>query len=89
MDKNTETLMTWALTIGVPILMLQIQEIVSSRKQRIEIAISQARRGEAIADDITQLKNTVEKSSNVLDGVRDDLSEVRQRLARVETKINL
>ncbi|MEH2195674.1 MAG: hypothetical protein V7K98_23950 [Nostoc sp.] len=88
MDKNTETLMTWALTIGVPLMMLQIQEIIGSRKHRRDIAEKQLRRDEAISHDVASLKSTTDKIAAVLDRVDDRLDTLSERVARVETKIN-
>ncbi|MEH2200208.1 hypothetical protein [Nostoc sp.] len=80
--------MTWALTIGVPLIMLQIQEIISSKKHRSEIAERQARRDEIISYDIASLKNTTDKIAVVLDRVDDRIDSLSDRVARAETKIS-
>lgn len=80
--------MGWIIATAVPLVVLQLQEIIGGRKHRRELALQQARRDESIANDIGALKSTADRSATVLESVRDDLQEVRERLVRVETRIS-
>ncbi|WP_143855581.1 hypothetical protein [Nostoc sp. 'Peltigera membranacea cyanobiont' 232] len=77
------------LTIGVPLTILLLKEMIDSRKHRQELAKQQERRDEAMAYDIGSLKANSQKNSGVLDDIQHDISEVRERLVRVETKISI
>ncbi|MEH1777693.1 MAG: hypothetical protein V7L26_00780 [Nostoc sp.] len=87
MDKITGEIMGTALTIGVPIMVLLIKEMLDSRKHRQELAKQQERRDEAMSYDIGSLKGITQKNSETLGDIQHDVTEVRERLVRVETKI--
>lgn len=87
MDKITGEIMGTALTIGVPIMVLLIKEMLDSRKHRQELAKQQERRDEAMSHDIGSLKTLTNKNSDTLTDIQHDVTEVRERLVRVETKI--
>ncbi|MCW5315627.1 hypothetical protein GTQ43_17960 [Nostoc sp. KVJ3] len=69
--------------------MLLLKEMIDSRKHRQELARQQERRDEAMAYDLTSLKSNSQNNSRILDDIQHDISEVRERLVRVETKISL
>ncbi|MEH1821930.1 MAG: hypothetical protein V7L31_23095 [Nostoc sp.] len=85
MDKGTMGLI---ISIVMPVLILQAKEMVDAHKHRRDLALQQARRDEVITSSIDQLKSTTDKSQAVLQNLSNDIHEVRERLIRVETRIN-
>ncbi|MEH2130133.1 MAG: hypothetical protein V7K86_05640 [Nostoc sp.] len=89
MDKVTGEIMGVTLTVGLPILMLLIKEMLDSRKHRQELARQQEKRDELMAYDIGTLKGISQKNGETLVDIQHDVTEVRERLVRVETKLNM